>query len=264
MDLGLLRKDFKAEAESLEALVAPLEDREWDLPTPAEGWSIRDQISHLAFFDEAGADAVLAPAHFAAGVAELARDVEAFMEAPIAKGRAMRPSEVLGWWREGRYRVMEAFEEMEGIGRVPWYGPPMSPASFISARVMETWAHGQDVADALGVDRPATERLRHIAFIGVRARRFSYLTRGLPEPRGEVLVELTGPAGDTWRWGEGPDSVRGSALDFCLVVTQRRHPTDTDLEVEGPLAEEWISIAQSFAGPPGSGRQPGQFPRVPR
>ena len=138
----------------------------------------------------------------------------------------------------------------------------MSAASFISARVMETWAHGQDVADTLGVSREPTHRLRHVAHVGVRARPFSYVTRGLPVPPEPVRVELTGPAGETWTWEpDATDSVTGDALDFCLVVTQRRHVADTDLAINGPLAEEWMTIAQAFAGPPGQGRAPGQFRR---
>jgi uncharacterized protein (TIGR03084 family) len=134
----------------------------------------------------------------------------------------------------------------------------MSPASFVTARLMETWAHGQDVVDALGQDRPATARLRSVAEIGVRARPFSYAVRGLHVPERPVRVELTGPGGERWTWGpeDAGDVVRGPALDFCLLVTQRRHRDDLDLEATGPAAEEWAGIAQAFAGPPGGGRQP--------
>jgi uncharacterized protein (TIGR03084 family) len=135
----------------------------------------------------------------------------------------------------------------------------MGAMSFVSARLMETWAHGQDVADALGVTRAPTGRLRHIAHLGVRSRPFSYLVRGLSAPTDPVGVSLIGPSGETWMWDTevAPvDHVHGPALDFCLVVTQRRHVADTDLEVQGPAAREWLAIAQAFAGPPGAGRPP--------
>jgi uncharacterized protein (TIGR03084 family) len=138
----------------------------------------------------------------------------------------------------------------------------MAARSFATARLMETWAHGQDVADALGVRREPTDRLRHVAHIGVRARPFSYAVRGLDVPAGEVYVALDPPSGgEPWTWNDptAPDRISGPALDFCLVVTQRRHPADTSLVVDGPLAAEWIAIAQAFAGPPGEGRRPGQF-----
>jgi len=130
---------------------------------------------------------------------------------------------------------------------------------------METWAHGQDIVDTLGVQRQATERLQHVAHIGVRARPFSYMVRGLTPPAEEVRVELRSPAGTVWTWGAtgATNTIIGEAIDFCLVVTQRRHVTDTRLRLGGPLAQEWMHLAQAFAGPPGQGRQPGQFPSPP-
>ena len=131
----------------------------------------------------------------------------------------------------------------------------MSAVSFATARLMETWAHGQDVLDALGVTRQPTARLRHVADLGVRTRPFSYAINGLALPDDDVLVELDGPTATPGRGGaSATDVVRGDALDFCLVVTKRRRPDDTALAVTGPLAREWIDIAQAFAGPPSKER----------
>jgi uncharacterized protein (TIGR03084 family) len=134
----------------------------------------------------------------------------------------------------------------------------MSPASFVTARLMETWAHGQDVVDALGQDRPGTPRLRSVAEIGVRARPYSYAAQARPTPEVPVRVELVGPRGEAWAWGpsDATDMVRGPALDFCLLVTQRRHRDDLALESTGPYAQEWVGIAQAFAGARAAGRQP--------
>ena len=143
--------------------------------------------------------------------------------------------------------------------RLPWYGPEMSPASSVTARLMETWAHGQDVVDTLGVERPATNRLRHVAHLGVRALPYSYSVRRLRQPTEPIRVELAAPEGGSqWSWGpaDAVNRVTGEALDFCLVVTQRRHTLDTALVVTGPTAQQWISIAQAFAGPAGPGRPP--------
>jgi uncharacterized protein (TIGR03084 family) len=119
----------------------------------------------------------------------------------------------------------------------------MSPASFATARLMEYWAHGQDIADGLGVTRKPTARLRHICHLGVRTRGFSYVTHGLQPPVGEVRVALISPAGGQWTWGDpdASDRVEGSALDFCLVV-------DTALLITGDGARGWMQIAQAFAG----------------
>jgi len=261
-DLDLIRADLAGEHQALDEIVSGLDDSSWDAPTPAEPWTVRDQISHLAFFDELAMAAASDADAFQSGMADAAQDVDAFMNAPLEKGRAMSPSQVLEWWRRARAEMLDTFAGLDGGNRIPWYGPPMSPASFMTARLMETWAHGQDVVDALDVQRPSTDRLRHVAHIGVRARPFSYSTRSLPMPDESVGVELRGPTGQRWVWDEDArQRVRGEALDFCLVVTQRRHVGDTSLEMEGPLAREWMSIAQAFAGPPGAGRKPGQFAR---
>jgi uncharacterized protein (TIGR03084 family) len=251
--------DLVAEHESLDALVSELPPEAWEVPTPAEGWAVRDQISHLWFFDDR---AVLAATQPDAFVADAKAVMSANRDPSIERGRSVPPDQLLGDWRQGRARMVELFGNLDPNARIVWYGPAMGARSFATARLMETWAHGQDVADALGVHRLPTARLRHVAHIGVRARPFSYATRNLRVPEGEIFVALDPPGGgEPWTWGDdaAPDRVTGPALDFCLVVTQRRHPADTALAAEGPLAEEWMEIAQAFAGPPGTGRRPGQF-----
>jgi uncharacterized protein (TIGR03084 family) len=134
----------------------------------------------------------------------------------------------------------------------------MGPASSVTARLMETWAHGQDIADTLGLQRPPTSRLRHVAHLGVRSLPYSYAVNGLPRPDAPIRVELAAPDGGQWTWGpaDAADRVCGTALDFCLVVTQRRHRTDTGLVITGQIAGQWIAIAQAFAGAAGRGRPP--------
>jgi uncharacterized protein (TIGR03084 family) len=261
-DLVEIIADLATEHRELDRIIAALEPASWLQATPAEGWDIRDQVGHLAFFDEQATIAASDPDAFSAGLNDIIGDVDGFVNRPLERTRAMEPTAVLGWWRTARATMLGSFEHLDPKSRIPWYGPAMSPASFVTARLMETWAHGQDVVDALTIEREPTDRLRHVAHIGVRARPNSYAARGLPVPEGVMRVDLRGPNGDIWSWGEhGDNRISGDALDFCLVVTQRRHIADTDLLVEGPLAAEWMDIAQAFAGPPGSGRRPGQFPR---
>jgi len=254
---GLLA-DLEAEHADLEGLLGPLDEASWGFDTPAQGWAVRDQVSHLAFFDDAATMAILDPATFTVTAdAALAAGGDP-MEQHLLRGRALPGRDVLAWWQEARHAMVGAARGLDPHVRVPWFGPPMGALSFVSARLMETWAHGQDVADALGVSRVPTARLRHIAHLGVRARPFSYVVHGLEVPGDPVRVELTAPSGEHWEWDGTATSelVRGSALDFCLVVTQRRHLSDTRLTVQGPLASQWLAIAQAFAGPPGTGRRP--------
>ncbi|HEU5156540.1 MAG TPA: TIGR03084 family metal-binding protein [Streptosporangiaceae bacterium] len=258
-----LVEDLRAETLDLERLLAPLSDTAWDAPTPAAGWAVRDQVSHLAWFDDAAVQAVTAPEEFRAAAAEM----QAGGMSPddiAARYRALPVAELRAWFSAARSRLLDVFAGVDATARIAWYGPDMSAASFVTARLMETWAHGQDIADALGVARPPTDRLRHVAYIGVRALAYSFAVHGRLAPRTPVRVELTLPSGAALALGPETtaDAVRGDALDFCLVVTRRRHISDVALEVTGPVAAEWMSIAQAFAGPPGPGRRPGQFPRA--
>jgi uncharacterized protein (TIGR03084 family) len=253
--------DLEAEHADLDRVVERLSEPQWDTPTPAEGWSVRDQVSHLWFFDQKALLALTEPDAFIADAKALMGAGGGGTDASVQPGRRMTGPEMLATWRDDRAALVSIARDVDSSARIPWYGPAMGARSFITARVMETWAHGQDVVDALGAQREPTERLRHVAHIGVRARPFSYANRGMALPDAEVHVALEAPGGGTWTWGDpgAADSVRGPALDFCLAVTQRRHVADTALDVDGDAAREWMSIAQAFAGPPSNGRTPGRF-----
>lgn len=262
--LDELRADLAAEQAALEALVADLVPARWATPTPSEGWAVRDQIAHLAYFDEAAALAITDPEGFVREVAVAMEDMRGYEARYLARGRALAPADLLAWWRGARRRLAEAGERLEPKSRVAWFGPPMSAMSFLSARLMETWLHGHDVTDALGLARHETDRVRHILVIGVRTRAFSYTLRGLTAPAVPVRVELVLPSGARWDDGDAAaeNRVTGPAVDFCRVVTHRRHVDDTRLLLIGPAAREWMLVAQAFAGPPAPGRKPGQFPRA--
>jgi uncharacterized protein (TIGR03084 family) len=259
--MAQLCDDLMAETGVVESMILPLDREGWLMPTPAQGWTVLDQIGHLAYFDEAATRAATDPDGFRAERDVAFADPNGITETAAAKYRALAGEEVLKEFQAARGAMLDVFRTIDPKLRVPWYGPDMAAASSVTARIMETWAHGQDVVDALGVTRPQTAALRHVAHIGVRAFPNSFLANGLDVPEVPVLVELTGPDGDAWTWGEpdAADVVRGPAVDFCLVVTRRRHVDDTGLEVSGPVAESWMPIAQAFAGPPGTGRKPGQF-----
>jgi uncharacterized protein (TIGR03084 family) len=258
-----LADDLAAETAELTGLVVGLAEPGWRTPTPAPGWTIADQVSHLAFFDDA---AILSATDANSFAADLGKAAEAGRLNPddvAERYRSLTGEQVLAWLGSSRRHLIEVFTGLDPAARLPWFGMPMSAASALTARLMETWAHGQDVADTLHADREPTVRLRHVAHIGVRALPFSFAAHGLGQPAEPVRVELAGPGGESWIWGppEAANRVSGPALDFCLLVTQRRHRDDTALAARGLVADRWLDIAQAFAGPPGSGRRPGQAQR---
>ncbi|MDT9697052.1 TIGR03084 family metal-binding protein [Streptomyces sp. P17] len=250
--------DLRAESDELDRLVAELSPDQWALATPAPHWTIAHQIAHLAWTDHAALLAVTDADAFGREVEKAFASPESFVDEGAEEGVQKPPAEILATWRTGRKALADALRAAPSGARFPWYGPPMSAASMATARLMETWAHGQDVADALGVVRPPTARLRHVARIGVRARDYAFGVRGLTPPVGEFRVELVGPGGETWAYGpeDAPQRVTGPALDFCLLVTRRAHRADLAISAEGEDADRWLDIAQAFAGPPGSGRAP--------
>lgn len=241
--------DLAAEHAALDAIVADLPDETWQAQTPAEGWDIKDTIVHLIQADMAASMAVLTPERFKTAKKEMLAGggLEVFITGDGKTGR-----EVLVIWRDEREKMLGAFRARGPKDRIPWFGPDMSTLSFATARLMETWSHGRDVADTVGARWPATDRLRHVCHIGVTTRGWSYFNRGLAVPQGDVRVELSSPSGGTWAWGpeDAPSRITGPAEDFALVTTQRRRPETTALVADGDLATEWLAIAQAFAGPP--------------
>lgn len=251
-----LRDDLLAEQEALDAIVAPLTHEQWNTPTASDRWNVRDQIAHLAFFDQTAAWAITDEDRFRTSLDELsavfAPDAPADTMDQLTLGpfRSMTPGELLDAWRTNRRTLADAAATLADDTRVIWYGPSMGAKSFLTARLMECWAHGQHVVDAVGAKREPTDRLRHIAQLGVITRKWTYLNRQLDVPDSEIRVDLRSPSGETWTFGpdSADQSVIGTAEDFCLVVTQCRHVSTTGLVVIGEDAFDWMTKAQAFAG----------------
>ncbi len=243
--------DLAAEHAAVDALVAGLTEAQWRQATPAAGWDVADTIVHILQADLAALLAVSDPEGFESAKADMAsgkRPLESAFGNPKGKSGA----ELLDWWRDSRTQMVAAFRARQPKDRIPWFGPPMSTLSFATARLMETWSHGSDIAATFGTTLPATDRLRHVCHIGITTRGWSYVNRGMAVPEGDVFVELAAPSGATWTWGPADAAARitGTAEDFALVVTQRRGLDDTALRCEGELAEDWMRKAQAFAGAP--------------
>ncbi len=249
--------DLADESAALEAMVEPLDEAGWRTPTPAEGWDIATQIAHLAWTDEVAVAAATDKQRWDAYVTQALTDPMGYVDAQALEGGRATPGEVLARWRRARPALDQALRDYPEGQKMPWFGPPMSPASMATARYMESWAHALDVAEALGNDPVPTDRIRHVAHLGVRTRNFAFGVHSLQPPADEFRVELRSPSGDLWEWGpaDAAQSVRGSAWDFCLRVTQRRHRDDLDLVAVGADADRWLDLAQAFAGPPGDGRE---------
>jgi len=253
-----LSRDLATEYNVLDGIVSELDEQQWKTVTSFYGWDIKDEITHLAYYDESAGLSVSDPDAFVLFFNELKQNPGNWNEKTFAPYFDLSIADLLAWWRIERKKLLTVLESKNPTDRLPWFGPTMGAKSLAAARIMEVWAHGQDVCDALNIQRPATDRLRHIAHLGVITFGWSFSNRKLDVPDTSVRVELKSPNNDMWEWGpeDSEEKVQGSAEGFCQIVTQRRNIADTDIITTGNIATKWMQIAQAFAGPPEDGPAP--------
>ena len=252
--LEAVLSDLEAEGAQLESWIAPLEAGQWATPTPAEGWTISHQIAHLAWTDETSVKAATDEEAFAVTIKAAMANPEGFVDEAANELALVPPAELLSFWQSSRAALVSTLRAVPEGTKIPWYGPPMSPTSMATARLMETWAHSHDVAETLGIETPRNDRAKHVAYLGVRTRDFAHHMRGETPPAEEFRVELIAPSGDVWAWGpeDAAQRVTGDGWDLALLATRRLHPDDAAVTAVGDDAAHWLTIIQAFAGLPGT------------
>lgn len=253
---------LRQESQVLADLLAAQDDAQWEQATQFKQWTFNDVLAHLMFFDTAATLTLRDEPAFLAMFAQL--------KAALASGTTslafshqwiggLRGPALLAAWRANGEALAQAYEGADPRQRVKWAGPDMSVRSCLSARLMENWAHAQAIYDQLGRTRVHGDYIRSIAELGVNTYRWTFANRSLPVPEPQPAVRLTAPSGALWEWGgaDPANSVQGSAVEFCQVVTQTRNVADTALRVVGDAATRWMSFAQCFAGPPRDAPAPG-------
>jgi uncharacterized protein (TIGR03084 family) len=254
--------DFRDECDALYSALEKAPAEAWVEPTQFKGWTFDDVLGHLCFFD------------YAAEIAARSRDEVQALFRDIVRASAngvslvdysrrwldgCAGSDLLERWRSQYQRLADIYAALQPDHRLAWAGPDMSARSFMSARQMETWAHGQAIFDALGIDRVEHDRLRNIAVMGVNTFGWTFKVNRREVPVVTPYVRLTSPSGALWEWHDPSvaERVEGSAVEFCRVVTQTRNLLDTSLAVTGDVARQWMESAQCFAGPPQRPPAPG-------
>lgn len=259
-DLQGVFDDLTAESAQIDRMIAGLDAAGWDTPTPAPGWTIAHQVAHLSFVFTLAGTAASDPEAFTSLVTRAGNDFDGAVNTALSTYLPSPPAALLSRWQAERSAAIKALAAVPAGEVVPWLVRPLPPTILACAGLMEAFAHGQDIADALGIAREPSDRLRHIAGFAVLTWDFGYQARGLTPPDVQFRFEITGPSG-VWEFGP-PDAtqrITGPALDFCLLVTRRRHRADLAVTATGPDADRWLDIAQAYRGPAGAGRRPGQF-----
>jgi uncharacterized protein (TIGR03084 family) len=253
--------DFRDESEALYELLEPLTDEDFERETLFKKWKINDVLTHLHMWNWA-ADLTLKDS---AAFEEFLQEVASYLTKGSIRDfenewiKGLKGTALLNEWHAFCLTMADRYAEADPKARVKWAGPDMSVRSKITARLMETWAHGQAVYDVLGVKRVDQDRIKNIALLGVNTFGWTFACRGLEAPGKPPYVRLTAPSGEIWEWNEPSEEnrVEGSATEFCQVVAQVRNIADTSLEVKGDVATRWMSMAQCFAGPPEDPPAPG-------
>ncbi|MDC3401615.1 TIGR03084 family metal-binding protein [Alphaproteobacteria bacterium] len=246
--------DFKAECEALYNLLSNLDDADFDRVTQFKGWTINDVLEHLHIWNWAANESMADEASFIDYIEKIMSPELADLPLKEKERQFLDGSKgmaLLEKWRAFYLEMADRFRAVDPKMRLKWAGPDMSARSSITARLMETWAHGQEVYDVLGVERQEQDHIQNIVVLGVNTFGWTYMARKTKPPGDMPYLELTAPSGEIWKYGEPSDTeyVKGAAADFCRIVTQVRNIADTSLEVVGPVASDWMSKAQCFAGP---------------
>ena len=253
-DMKKICQDLLAEYEELAAVLSTLTEQQWQQKSPFKNWSIYDHVEHLHFFDLQGLSALQQPQAFEQYVEQFKQKAktQSFVEIAREHIGLQPPLQLLTKWSTTYLELIQCLQDDSAEQKLPWFGPPMSTLSFIAARLMETWAHGQSILDSLKITRTSTQRLYYIAELGIKTFRWSFQGKNIPVPEVKPFVELTSPSGEIWQWNDpqSANKINGSALGFCQVVTQTRNAADTDLIIQGSCAQQWLDIAQCFAGKP--------------
>jgi enediyne biosynthesis protein E11 len=260
-DIQDVLTDLNADCDEIDRLVAGLDEAGWQTPTPAPGWTIAHQIAHLTATFQMATMAAADPDAFRAFLDRISDDFTANVAAAMAPYLALPPKEMLSRWQAQRAEVTRALAAVPPGEVVPWLVRPLPAVILAMAGIMEAFAHGQDIADALGEQLEPTDRLQHLVGFAVAVWDFGYLARGMTPPETQFRFVITAPSGAVWTFGppDATQEISGPALDFCLLVTRRRHRDDLAITATGADADQWLNIAQAYRGPAGEGRAPGQF-----
>jgi uncharacterized protein (TIGR03084 family) len=237
--------DLVAEQQFLDQFLQKIGPKDWERPTPAKGWSIRDTISHLADSAHLAGDAL------AGGNAietyRTAPNLDALRQEAVKKGRKMRYQDVIEWWRGGRAKVVEPLSRMDADHRIDWIAGSMSARTFATMRLMETWAHGLDIYAAMKTDVEDTARIRHICFLGWKT--LPYAFKAADEDYSPVRVEVIGPAYAKWVFGPADTDqvIKGPAGEFARLAVRRIKRKDAkNLKASGDVAETALQVVRAY------------------
>ena len=249
---GALSALAQQHAELADLLVS-LQPEDWQRPTRCPGWSVADVVLHLAQTDEmAIASLEGRMAGFMAQQLEgqpAATNVDDGAALMVERERGLTPTALLERWTTASSTVDAMLSKADSHQRVTWVAGELSVRTLATTRLAECWIHTGDVAEAVGAELQAGDRLRHIARLAWRTLPYAFARDG-KKLSGPVAFELTGPDGEAWTFlpeGEPATVVRGDGVELCLVAARRIAPSETRLSAEGADAGDVLELVRTYA-----------------
>lgn len=245
--------DLAAQHAELAALLAGLDEADWERPTRCEGWNVADVVLHLSQTDEMAVAS--AQGRFHQGLEQLAgrigpaSSVDDGAALMVEAQRGLSGPAVRERWERGTEALREALAACGPHARLTWVAGELSARTLATTRLAECWIHTGDVADALGQAQEPTDRLRHIARLAWRTLPYAFARAGR-ELNGPVAFELQAPSGDSWTFvpeGEPVTVIRGPGLDLVQVAARRLDPAATTLQAEGPDGPAVLELVRTYA-----------------
>ena len=254
--------DFKAESDALYQLLQALNDDDLNEATQFKGWTINAILQHLHYFNYAARISLQDGPEIRQLLDDLRKSQEkgeSLVDYADTQLNGVKGRSLLRLWRDYYTDMAHTFREADPKQRVKWAGPDMSVLSSITARLMETWAHGQAIFDLIGVMREDRDHIKNIVVLGNNTFTWTFTNREEKVPDQKPFLKLRAPSNDIWEFNDHSEHnrIEGTATEFCQVVTQTRNVRDTTLNVVGDTANKWMAVAQCFAGPSRNPPNPG-------
>ena len=254
--------DFRDECDAVYDVLSSLSNNDFNKETLFKKWTFNDIIGHLHVWNYAANISLTNETEFdkySIAALKIFGNGGSMKEFEKTILKEVNGIELLTLWKNYYSEVSSNFSTADPKKRVKWMGPDMSARSSITARLMETWSHSQALYDALGIVRENKDRIKNIVILGNNTFKWCYTVHGKKVPDETPYLKLAAPSGEVWEFNnqENENKIEGLAEEFCQVVAQVRNIKDVNLSVSGEVANQWMSIAQCFAGPPEQPPEPG-------
>lgn len=238
---------FRPLNEKLLKLLESLSVGDWQRPTLAREWTIKDITAHLLDGNirviSGYRDHWQLNAPSMSGYDDIVRYLNQINAEWVVAMRRMSPRQLIEWHRESHEEYIRCFESLNlkepAKYAVSWAGDTESPNWFHIAReYTEKWHHQQQIREAVGQQAILTPELyRPVLDTFLRALPHRYRDTNAAVGT-NVDVAIVGASGGSWR-------IQRKAEDWKLVETSSE---STAVRIEIPQEMAWKLFTNAMKG----------------